>query len=861
MPKALVILGAIFVTSVWAAPAQTQHVPERGAHHRVLETVREVQTPGGARLQTNRIVELQGGLHRWTEQGWVEAHPRIEVFQDGAVIRNLQYGAIFAPNLATPNAIDLSLPDEAGRVQGHLIGLALTEGNQSVLVAEVKDCAGVIGGAEQNELTYADAMTDFAVSVKYVAQRDRLSQIVLLEQQLPHPSEWGLTENAVLEVLTEFSAFPELRKEPREAVDGIPGEHLSFASMEFITGKAFSVGDEGNSVLVQKKMELFEGQRWFLVEKVPWRAVAGELAKLPPVAKDWRKRSGPVMARDQLRLPKRQQARAAIKPIRTASEGAQVASAKGNQGDLKSGTRVTRLSSKPAYVLDWELVSSVNSNLWRADTTYYIAGGVTIKTNIFEGGCVIKFAPTNSAKLTITGPVTCKTSAYKPVVFSGRDESSVGQLVTSDELSGGYNANDDLSGGYYANTALELDFNTSGLIYTIDNFRLSHAETAVKINGGYGHALNHVQIVHAGVAASVQNADVSLRNTLAHDVATTFSGSGASSATGRLENVTVTLSTNFNVGGNCTLFLTNTLLVGVTNIGSYSGSNNGESADPTGVFETVGAGSAYLANTNVAWRGTGTTNINSAVLAELRKRSTYPPVILTNRITADTILSPQALRGSNGVTLGYHYPVADFAVSGLAVTNCSLFLTGGVVVATFGDSGIWLQDNSLLVSSGTAPWPNRIARFNAIQEQSLKWGDGSATNMSLSCSNYGNAPPSLRLRFTDFAQMAGAGYHLYLSPSTFTCTSLSMRDCGINSGAATLGGYVTALIGISNNVFNGVTTRFQGYSTLNVYNNLFKSGPVTTDKLHATNLWTVRDNSFDGTTITEINLQLTVVQS
>ena len=51
---------------------------------------------------------------------------------------------IFAPNLATPGAIDLELPD-GPRLIGHLLGLAYAEGTNSVLVAEVKDCAGERG--------------------------------------------------------------------------------------------------------------------------------------------------------------------------------------------------------------------------------------------------------------------------------------------------------------------------------------------------------------------------------------------------------------------------------------------------------------------------------------------------------------------------------------------------------------------------------------------------------------------------------------------------------------------------------------------------------------------------------------------
>jgi hypothetical protein len=182
----------------------------RGPHHRVFQTVKEIQTSRGPRLETNEVVELQGGMHRWTENGWVTTDPKVEVFGDNAVVRNLSYGAIVAGNLATPGALDFSLPD-GQRLTGHLLGLVLTEGNRSVLISEVKDCAGVIGGPEQNEIRFADAFTDFSISVKYIFQRDRISQTLTLNQQLPHPAAWGLTENAVLEVLSEWTAYSQSR--------------------------------------------------------------------------------------------------------------------------------------------------------------------------------------------------------------------------------------------------------------------------------------------------------------------------------------------------------------------------------------------------------------------------------------------------------------------------------------------------------------------------------------------------------------------------------------------------------------------------------------------------------------------------
>src|SRR5262245_21120502 len=116
----------LMLSAVVQADSLTNTEIDRGPNHRVLQNVTQIQTPRGPRLQTNRIVEVQGGLHRWTDQGWVTTDPKFELFQDGAVVRNLQYGAIFAPNLATANAVDLSLPD-GQRLSGSLLGVAYTE--------------------------------------------------------------------------------------------------------------------------------------------------------------------------------------------------------------------------------------------------------------------------------------------------------------------------------------------------------------------------------------------------------------------------------------------------------------------------------------------------------------------------------------------------------------------------------------------------------------------------------------------------------------------------------------------------------------------------------------------------------------
>ena len=85
----------------------------------------------------------------FTNQGlndWVETdNPHIELFQDGAVVRNLQYSVIFNPNLASQGAVDISLPS-GERLTGQIMGLAFTEGDRSVLIAQTRDCAGEVSG-------------------------------------------------------------------------------------------------------------------------------------------------------------------------------------------------------------------------------------------------------------------------------------------------------------------------------------------------------------------------------------------------------------------------------------------------------------------------------------------------------------------------------------------------------------------------------------------------------------------------------------------------------------------------------------------------------------------------------------------
>src|SRR5580765_7356120 len=116
---ALLLAGHFLRLALPNASAELGHGPpeptitERGLHHRRWETA--YITERGGRVVTNlqHYTELQTGLHRLDPdvKDFVETDPRIELFQDGAVVRHLQYSVVFAPNLASPGAIDILLPD------------------------------------------------------------------------------------------------------------------------------------------------------------------------------------------------------------------------------------------------------------------------------------------------------------------------------------------------------------------------------------------------------------------------------------------------------------------------------------------------------------------------------------------------------------------------------------------------------------------------------------------------------------------------------------------------------------------------------------------------------------------------------
>jgi len=101
------------------------------------------------------------------------------------------------------------------------------------------------------------------------------------------------------------------------------------------------------------------------------------------------------------------------------------------------------------------------------------------------------------------------------------------------------------------------------------------------------------------------------------------------------------------------LNLTNCVLADITNSPSgpivLNGGTNGFWKSPVFgyvvtntfyPFQTAGAGNYYLAS-GCSFANSGSTNINSDLLANLRQKTTFPPVVLAHTNISNVALAPQ----------------------------------------------------------------------------------------------------------------------------------------------------------------------------------------------------------------------------
>ena len=262
-----------------AARSTNYAITAHGGNHRVWQKVFATHKDDQGQIiyRTNSYTEMATGMYHLVGTNWVESTENIQITQTGGVATNGRHQVGFAGNLNTSNAVEVITPD-GKELRTHILGLAYYDAStsNSVLFAELRDSIGQV--VRSNQVVYTNAFSNLQADVRYTYRRSGFEQDVVFRQQLPNPSAFGMSSNTTrLQVWTEFldPPTPSVKQLARGA-----DVQLDFGTMKMGRGKAFVIGNESNSVPVNKQWVTIQG-RTFLVEQVPFSAVAAKLQNLP----------------------------------------------------------------------------------------------------------------------------------------------------------------------------------------------------------------------------------------------------------------------------------------------------------------------------------------------------------------------------------------------------------------------------------------------------------------------------------------------------------------------------------------------------------------------------------------------------
>ena len=824
-------------------------ITARGPDHKTWTRTHRQTRPDGRVVESkSSYTELATGMHFWQDGQWAESQETIELAPGGAVAQRGQHRASFAANLNTFGAIQVQSADHK-LFRSHILGLAYTDAasGRSVLIAEIKDTLGAISG---NQVHYLDAFTDIKANVRYTYTKAGFEQDVILLEDLPSPADYGLDpQTSRLEILTEFIEPPQpsssetiLKREPDQALrqamvdPDLRDQTLEFGAMRIGTGAAFSLSEghaalgETPAVQVGKEWTKMQG-RDFLIEKVDYISIRPHVQRLPKSAavRKEQKKEGEVLPRPNAGL----MARTFPAPPKAAGEGGKM--------QMASITPPER-----GYVLDYSLVSSATNFVFKGDTTYFVNGAVNLSgTTVIEAGAVVKYTNGASvARLVIQGPIDCRTTPYRPAVFTAKDDDSVGEIISG---STGQPAN------YYASHAFYISDTVSA--YNLHDLRVCWANQAFfRASGTPALTLSHSQIQDCNRAFGCYYTPVRLRNVLLHRIKIGYYGNAGIPNIG--EHVTYHVVGFFLTGAATPPSLTNCLLISVTNTLNFSGANNANSLSDSGIFATVGGAAHYLA-AGSPHRDAGTVDINPNLAADLKKRTTFPPLVYSNAvISTDTTFAPQAGRDSGVPDLGYHYDPLDYAFGGVTA-NANVTFAPGTAVGWFRTSSGWyhaghglqMDDQKVATFDGRVDQPAWWVRCSVVQEgASALWaggyGPGGITGWADQNLEDVTLAPEIRARFTRFSVLACDSSHFR---DDWGYLIVRATDCEFWGGATA--GYVISCYFTNcflDRVYGGQVAGLPG-NEIQLRNCTWRGGLFQLNRSYSAIPVSIRDTAFDGT--------------
>ncbi len=829
------------------SPAEQWEITKPGPHSREISWVHlsdRSDGRGGPEWLTNHFVQLESGLNYLSDSGrWESSHPEIEVGKTGgAVAIHGQHKVWFSGQFKSRKTVQMQLPD-GRRMISHVHGLAYYDAVQdrAVLIAQAREADAWL--YPPNQILYPEAFDSVSADVRYTYTTIGLEQDVILHEAPPAPERFGMSAASTrLEVWTEFVQSPEpiRHARPVSRVDSrsdpasspvLWDEELDFGSMRMGIGKTFVLGSEADCLAFVAKQWVVDGGRRFLVEAVAVPSLETSLQSLPTAP------GGASVPRSEGR---RWQVLHQL-PLRP--DTAAIIDSKPHRMDP---TLMAQQVRRRGLVLDYSTLNTSLTNFtFAGDSTYLVTGPVALTgTNVtFEGGTVIKFSRTNSARIQVSCPAIWLGDIYQPVILTAADDSTVGQQVSTNPPS-----------GYYAATALDLEPPTPGTSYSLGHLRIAYATVGLLINQASGHNLSHLQMVNCRTGIRPLSTDFGLHNALFVNVLTNFDGVAA---TGRVEHLTVDGAAWMNANGTfsaANLKLTNSLLVNVTNAGGYTPVAVTSVNASAGLFQSMGGASHYL-SAGSPYRDAGVSGISSALARDFRQMTTYPPLPWTSPVVATMTLTPTGQRDTDTPDLGYHYPVLDYQLTGpLIVTNATLTLADGVAIGFAGSSCLWLQAKSSLSSFGWAQQMNVLTRSSTVMEGPIAGAPVPQPSDTVILGYMTNVPsasyPSVTLRFTSIYLNSPQGYHFYWDFSGFNFSSVKWSDCQLFGGNIIVLGSASPLAPASpltfkNNLFFRSYLDLEGLMPLAFYNqSMLKSTLLLFPGAFNTQA-SVRDNLFD----------------
>jgi hypothetical protein len=853
----------------------TYQIANQGANNRIWERITYERAPDGRIIsKKHHYTELATGLNYLKNGQWVESKEEIDSLPNGGAAATQGQHQVYFPGDIYQGVIEVVTPDGI-HLKSRPMGISYDDGTNTVLIAVLTNSIGQL--VAPNKIVYPDAFTGLKADLVCTYRKGGFESDVVFQEQPPTPEQLGLNSaNVRLQSLTEFFDTPEPSQfQTTSRLDGLADSTLKFGNLVMGRGKAFALdnsvqsGTNAPAVRVYKSWQSLEG-RTFLVEETPYLRIEPALRSLP----SWVSALTPSANS----LLHKVSASRLLTPVRLVQKNSvniiQLAKA-----DLKQQRGV---------VLDYvELDSAQSDYTFQADTTYYISGQVSISgTTTIEGGTVIKFDQSGTAEID-TETVDCKTSQYRPAIFTAQDDDTVGEPLPSSSGT---------PSGYYGNIGLYVDAEDN---ITLSNLRFNYQSTAMYCWSSSSDPVNvvvrDIQILNGlqGFTVESYNGNVSLYcyNGL---IANLSSGCfGGDYWGGGAQNLTA-VNCYFAGDGsdNCQGFtVSNSILVNIPDhLDDYIGVSGGynlfynsvEDSNPSctsgGVafnpyyetanwpFQTVGAGSYYLA-TNSPYRNLGSTNIDATLLSELRQRTTYPPVVYSNTtISVATTFSPQAWRDTNAAPdLGYHYDPLDYVFGGTEAQS-NITFTAGTEVGWFdawsGDGyGIILDPSVTAAFNGIVTSPCWLARYDMVQEGGNgNWTDTgylAAITAQNSDAFYSANSPQLVMKFTKFSSR---NYNDSIRDDSGNFV-VNANDCEFYGG---IGGYNIQL-NFTNCLFyryaTAVTCSSDASPSLFMQNCTTIGGGINTFTVQHfdSGAWPVfiKDCAFDGTSISADTLGLT----